>query len=125
MKITGSLIVCVAAAGFTATALLVNPDPAPRGTAAVAASNTLPNTMARITIAQFAFTDVTVAPGTAVTVNNLDGDDHTMTSTDGLFDSGLVAAGGAIAVVAPTAPGVYSFVCVIHPSMSGQLTVQL
>ena len=29
MKITGSLIVCVVGAGFTATALLVNPDPVP------------------------------------------------------------------------------------------------
>ena len=119
MKITGSLIVCVVAGAFTATTLLVNPDPAPRPAVAAA-----PDAAPAITIAQFAFDSVAVPPGATVTVNNLDGDDHTVTSTGGFFDSGVVTGGSAIAVVAPAAPGVYSFVCVIHPSMSGQLTVQ-
>ena len=121
MKFTGSLAVCCIAAAFTATTLLINPDPAsPSAAAEVAASGAAP----QITIAQFAYTSATVAPGATLTVSNLDADDHTVTSTQGLFDTGAVAAGGAIGFVAPTAPGVYSFVCVIHPSMSGQLTVQ-
>lgn len=121
MNITGSLVVCVAASAFTATTLLVNPDPAPAPAAspAVAAAAT-----PEITISQFAFSNATVPAGATVTVNNLDGVEHTVTATDGSFDSNVVASATAIAFVAPTAPGTYSFVCAIHPSMSGQLTVQ-
>jgi plastocyanin len=117
MKVTGSLIVCVTAAAFTATVLLVNPDPTPAPAAAPGAPPT-------ITISQFAFNPVMVPAGTTVTVNNLDGVEHTVTATDGSFDSGVLATGGAIGIVAPATPGVYSFFCAIHPSMSGQLTVQ-
>ncbi|MBK5332706.1 MAG: cupredoxin domain-containing protein [Ilumatobacteraceae bacterium] len=118
MKITGSLIVCVVAAGFTATALLINPDPVqPSAAAAVGASQ-------EIAISQFTFSSAAVAPGATLTVDNLDGVEHTVTATDGSFDSGVVAAGGAVGLVAPEVPGVYSFFCAIHPSMTGQLTVQ-
>ena len=121
MNITGSLVVCVTAAAFTATTLLVNPDPAPAPAAAPAvASAATPE----ITISQFAFSDATVPAGATVTVNNLDGVEHTVTATDGSFDSGVVASATAMAFVAPNAPGTYSFVCAIHPSMSGQITVQ-
>lgn len=119
MKITGSLIVCVTAAAFTAAALLINPDPAP-GLAAPAVAVGPPT----ITISQFTFNAVTAAPGTTITVDNLDGVEHTVTATDGSFDSGVIATNGATNLVAPSAPGVYAFVCAIHPSMSGQLTVQ-
>ena len=120
MKITGSLIVCVTAAAFTATVLLVNPDPAPLPQAAAA----VPGAPPAITIAQFAFSAVTVSPGETVTVTNLDGVEHTMTATDGSFDSGVLATGSAVSIVAPATPGTYSFLCAIHPSMTGQLTVQ-
>jgi plastocyanin len=119
MKITGSLIVCVAAAAFTATVLLINPDPAPSAATAAA-----PGAPPAITISQFTFTSVTVAPGASVNLDNLDGVEHTVTATDGAFDSGIVAAGGAGTVVAPTTPGTYAFLCAVHPSMTGQLTVQ-
>ena len=122
MKITGSLVVCVTAAAFTATVLLINPDPAPSPAAtAVAAAPGAPPT---ITISQFAFNSVTASPGATVAVNNLDGVEHTVTAADGAFDSGVLATGGVVGLVAPTTPGVYSFLCAIHPSMSGQLTVQ-
>jgi plastocyanin len=118
MKITGSLIVCVVAAGFTATALLINPDPTqPSTAAAVGASQ-------EIAISQFTFSSAAVAPGATFTVDNLDGVEHTVTATDGSFESGVVAAGGAVGLVAPALPGVYPFFCAIHPSMTGQLTVQ-
>ena len=121
MKITGSLIVCVAAAGFTATVLLINPDPASSPPAAAAVAVGAPP---EIAISQFTFTSVTVAPGETLTVDNLDGVEHTVTATDGSFDSGVVNAGAAIGLVAPALPGVYSFFCAVHPSMTGQLTVQ-
>jgi plastocyanin len=120
MKITGSLLVCVSAAAFTATVLLINPDPATRREATAAALGT----PATITISQFTFTTVTVAPGATIAVDNVDGVEHTVTATDGSFDSGVIATGSAAGLVAPTTPGIYSFLCAIHPSMTGQLTVQ-
>jgi plastocyanin len=121
MNITGSLVVCVAASAFTATTLLVNPDPAPAPTAAPNVAGAAPP---EITISQFVFSNATVPAGATVTISNLDGVEHTVTATDGSFDSGVVASAAAMAFVAPTAPGTYSFVCAIHPSMSGRLTVQ-
>jgi plastocyanin len=120
MKITGSLIVCVTAAAFTATVLLVNPDPAPSPATAAAAPGAPPT----ITISQFAFNSVTVSPGATVAVDNIDGVEHTVSAADGSFDSGVLAGGGAVGLLAPTTPAIYSFFCAIHPSMTGQLTVQ-
>jgi plastocyanin len=121
MNITGSLVVCVAASAFTATTLLVNPDPAPAPAAAPIVARTA---SADITISQFSFSNAAVPAGATITVNNLDGVEHTVTAADGSFDSGVVASGTALAFVAPNAPGTYTFVCAIHPSMSGLLTVR-
>jgi plastocyanin len=126
MKITGSLIVCSLAAAFTAGTLLLNPDPAPAPAPAAAASPPAPGAPAappQITIQGFAFTSVTARPGEAITVQNLDETEHTVSSSDGAFDTGVIPPQGTSTVIAPLTPGVYSFVCAIHPSMIGQLTV--
>src|SRR5829696_3437161 len=127
MKLTGSLIVCSIAAAFTGTALLVNPDPAPAATPAAAAdaAAAVPGAgvTPQITVQQFAFTSVTARPGEAIAVQNFDEVDHTVSSSQGLFDSGVLSAQGAASLVAPSAPGTYEFVCTIHPTMVGQLTV--
>jgi plastocyanin len=114
MKITASLIVCVVAAAFTATALFVHPpaSPTPQAQASTA----------EITISQFAFSDVSATPGATVTVRNLDDTEHTV-SSPGHFDTGAVAQLATASIVAPTEPGSYAFVCHIHPSMRGRLTV--
>ena len=127
MKITGSLIVCSAAAAFTAAALLVNPTPSrpasvaagPVADATAGVSGVSPT----LSIQGFAFTALTAHPGETVVVQNLDPEAHTASATDGSFDTGVVASGTAVSVVAPSATGVYPFVCAIHPSMTGQLTV--
>jgi plastocyanin len=108
MKITGSLIVCGVAAAFTATTLLINPSAPPTAAVPTAAASS-----SEITASGFAFTSATVAPGATVTIRNLDGDSHTVTPGDTAI------------IVAPTAQGVYAFVCSIHPSMAAQLTVAL
>jgi plastocyanin len=120
MKITGSLIVCGVAAAFTATTLLINPSAPPTAAVPTAAASS-----SEITASGFAFTSATVAPGATVTIRNLDGDSHTVTAAAGVFDSGIVAPGDTAIIVAPTAQGVYAFVCSIHPSMAAQLTVAL
>jgi plastocyanin len=77
-----------------------------------------------IQIEGFAFSALDpVAPGTEIVVANLDGAQHTLTADDGSFNSGGLDGGGATTITAPDAPGTYTFVCNIHPSMAGSLTV--
>jgi plastocyanin len=64
-----------------------------------------------------------VAVGATVTWENIDGDDdHTVTSTDGAFDSGVFASGSDFEHTFD-APGTYPYFCVIHPEMEGTVTV--
>jgi plastocyanin len=120
MKITGSLIVCSLAAAFTAGALIVDPNPAPR--APIAAPSD-PGAPPQVSIQEYAFSAVTASPGATVAVVNADAEGHTVTSANDLFDSGVVDAGVPGSFIAPSAPGVYAFECLIHPTMVGQLTV--
>jgi plastocyanin len=77
-----------------------------------------------MSIKGFAYTDLTVAPGTTITVNNLDSAEHTVTSdTKGAFDASSVEQGTPATFTAPTTPGKYTFHCSYHPSMHGTLTV--
>ena len=128
-RITGSLVVCLAAASFTAGALLFADD-SPRSTAAApvapavaAAGAPAAGTPAVMTIADFGFSPLTVAPGATVTVTNADGMPHTVTAVGGEFASGLIDPGASVAFVAPTQPGTYTFVCDFHPTMQGTLVV--
>jgi plastocyanin len=117
-RLTASLVVCVASAAFTAAALIVNPEPARTPATAAAGSPDVP----RLEIQDFAFSAVTASPGATVTVDNLDGEPHTVTATDGSFSQGI-DAGGSATFAAPSTPGTYSYICNIHPSMQGQLVV--
>jgi plastocyanin len=64
-----------------------------------------------------------VAVGATVTWENIDGDDdHTVTSTGGAFNSGVLPAGSAFEHIFD-APGTYSYFCAIHPEMQGTITV--
>jgi plastocyanin len=77
-----------------------------------------------IQIEGFAFSALDpVDPGTEITVANLDGAQHTLTADDGSFNSGGLDGGAATTITAPDVPGTYTFVCNIHPSMTGSLTV--
>lgn len=78
-----------------------------------------------ITIASFQFSAATVAPGATIRVVNNDAAPHTVTSTPGgQFDTRTVTKGSPGSFTAPSTPGTYSFLCTVHPSMSGTLTVQ-
>lgn len=79
---------------------------------------------ASITIANFAFTGAeSVAVGATVTVTNEDDVSHTWTSEDDVFDSGSLSQGESFQYTFEEA-GEYSFVCTIHPGMSGSITVE-
>lgn len=73
-----------------------------------------------LVIEGFAFDDITVGPGDEIVADNRDSAPHTVTG-DG-FDV-RVGGGQQATFTAPANPGNYDFVCSIHPTMAGVLTV--
>ena len=70
----------------------------------------------------FSESEISVKKGTKVIWENLDGWGHTVTSTDGIFDSKTISGNMTFERVFGE-PGTFGFLCVIHPSMTGQVTV--
>jgi plastocyanin len=77
-----------------------------------------------VNIAEFAFAppDLSVAVGSTVTWTNQDSVTHTVDSADDSFDSESLGGGATFAHTFDTA-GVFAYICGIHPSMSGTITV--
>ena len=65
---------------------------------------------------------ITVTAGTTVRWGNNGQALHTVTANDGSFDSGFIDAGRTYARRFPT-PGTFSYVCIIHPGMTGTVLV--
>ena len=65
---------------------------------------------------------ITVSAGTTITWTNKDAVGHTVTSTTGLFDSGLINANASYSHMFSTA-GTYPYTCTIHPLMTGTVVV--
>lgn len=76
---------------------------------------------ATLVIEGFAFVDATVAAGGDVLVENRDSALHTVTGER--FDVD-VGGGEQVTFTAPEEPGTYDFVCSVHPTMTGTLTVR-
>jgi plastocyanin len=79
---------------------------------------------ASVTIADFTFGpgDLTVPAGTTVTWTNDDPFAHTLVAVDGSFTSPELAGGDQFEFTFEAA-GTYAYVCGIHPSMAGTVTV--
>lgn len=65
---------------------------------------------------------ITVKKGATVTWTNLDSAEHTATSDDGLFDSGLLAKGESWSFTFEEV-GSYGYYCIPHPFMTGTVVV--
>jgi plastocyanin len=78
-----------------------------------------------VTIVDFAFApDVTgVEAGTKVRWRNEDPAEHTVTATDGAFESNNLAQGESFSFKFDR-PGTYAYRCVIHPEMKGAVNVR-
>ena len=90
-----------------------------------AASGTALGVSQSVVIRGFAFAppSVTIAPGEAITWQNLDAVTHTATSDTGAFaDTGAIATGASKTVTFANA-GTYPYHCAIHPEMLGTVTV--
>lgn len=81
---------------------------------------------AEITTKEFEFTGGTTLPaGTNVLFRNADEAPHTLSGTNGKFDSGPVSQDGEMIVSTEhLRPGSYEFFCRVHPDMVGTLTVE-
>jgi plastocyanin len=80
-------------------------------------------TAANITIQNLTFNPTPVKAGSTVTVKNMDGFEHTVTSDDGTSFNISVPGGSTQTFTAPAKAGSYKFHCNIHSSMHGTLTV--
>jgi plastocyanin len=88
------------------------------GLSAAAAADTT------VAIQNFSFAmDVTVTPGSTVTWTNLDGEPHTVASADGLFRSPALDQKDSFSFKFDK-PGVYKYICSIHPQMRATVTVK-
>ena len=104
--------------GGATTAAAAPATTAAAGGGAAAAGN------GAVSIKGFAFNpgDVTVAKGTKVTWTNNDSATHRIKSGDGSFDSQDLKNGDTFEHTFDTA-GTFDYICGIHPSMKGKITV--
>ena len=77
-----------------------------------------------VMIKNFSFqpSSINVTNGTTVTWANDDSTEHTVTSSDGIFNSGNIPPGKVFNFTF-TKPGKYQYQCLIHPSMVGYVIV--
>ena len=80
---------------------------------------------ASVTIKNFDFhpMQISVPVGATVTWKNLDGEPHTVTSTDGSFRSGALDENDTYSFKF-TKPGLYKYLCTIHPRMVATVAVK-
>ena len=80
---------------------------------------------AEVTIEDYAFKSpsITISDGTVVTWKNLDDDPHTVTATDGSFDSNGLAQGDTFSHKFLKS-GTYQYYCKVHPMMRGTVIVK-
>ncbi len=66
--------------------------------------------------------EIKVASGTTVRWTNRDDFQHTVRSKEDIFDSGIMEHGDTFEYVFDVA-GAYDYICALHPSMKGRVTV--
>jgi plastocyanin len=101
--------------GIFAFALLVLPLAAPAAHAADA----------MVVMKNFDFSpmDISISSGDTVVWTNKDGEPHTVASADGVFHSPALDQGDSFRFTFDK-PGVYKYICSIHPKMRATITVK-
>ena len=121
-------VLCGAGALLIAGVLLVAAyisAPTSKGASAGPSSGSA-TTGTQITISNFMFSPMalTVSPGATVSVTNMDSSMHTLTATDGQFNTGDVTQNQTKTFKAPMQAGTYHYICNIHQYMMGSITVK-
>lgn len=73
-----------------------------------------------LTISELTFSPLTAVAGAEISISNLDGFAHTVTSDD--FDIRVEA--GATETLTIDEPGTYDIICKLHPIMTGTIVVE-
>ena len=78
-----------------------------------------------VTIKNFDYApmELNIAAGTTVVWKNLDGEPHTIASTDGSFRSPALDQNDSFRFTFDK-PGTYKYICSIHPKMKATITVK-
>ena len=71
----------------------------------------------------FSPSSITINVGDTIVWTNYDSASHTVTSNDGLFDSGGISTGNTFSFTF-TSAGTFNYYCTPHPGMTGSVTVQ-
>jgi plastocyanin len=100
-----------------------SPTPTPTPTPGSGGSVSIPSGARTLGSAAYAPNPLTVNAGTMVTWTNGDSIAHTVTSDNGVFDSGSIAASGKYSFTFNT-KGTFSYHCTFHSGMVGQVVVQ-
>jgi len=113
----------VTACGGEAGTSTTGPGATTVATTTSAPITTTTGASAAVDVSGFAFhpADMTVAVGTTVTWTNGDSVTHTATSDTGVWSASLPAGGSADFTF--DTPGVYTYHCAIHSSMTATITV--
>jgi plastocyanin len=93
-------------------ALAGSPSPAPAPTIGIS-----------VKAFMFAPASLTVKAGSTVTWTNLDEEPHAVFSESGLFRSGALDTNDSFSYTF-RAPGIYRYLCTIHPRMRGTIVVE-
>jgi len=132
--VMGLVLAAVLAGCGTAASTTTPPAPtattAPVATTAPTATSVPPTPVSgnvAITIQNFAFNPqtITVKVGSTITWTDKDSIGHTVTSLTGptSFNSGILSAPGGTFKFTFTKAGTYTYHCMVHPSMTGTITV--
>jgi plastocyanin len=122
----GSLIALSVLAGCGSSSKSATPPPANSSVTASdsAGGSSTAAAAPMIHIDKFKYSvPASVAPGEKVSVMNMDGEAHTVTSDSGAFDD-MATAGTITTFTAPSKPGSYPFHCTFHSNMHGVLVVK-
>jgi YVTN family beta-propeller protein len=110
------------ASGTTRTIAVGN---TPRKVVVLPVAATTQSSGAKVSIANFAFApgEITVAPGSTVTWSNDDGAPHGLAYNDGAKGTDVLLPGASFSRTYDK-PGIFDYVCAVHPYMTGKVTVR-
>lgn len=99
------------------------PAPAPPATPAAGGADVIITIVGMNGGLSYSPSPVTVTAGQKVAWKNADNLPHTATADGGAFNTGTIAPGATSSPITMPADGSFPYHCVIHPSMTGTLTV--
>jgi plastocyanin len=123
IAIAGLLAACSPTASVATSAPAVS-QVSPAVESKPAAAQSVAGGNAEVSLANFKFSpaELTVKVGTKVTWTNTDSVGHTVTASDGSWDSGNLGQGQSFSILFDKV-GTFNYKCTVHPGMVGKIIV--